>query len=68
MTSGDHERLLTVGEVAKLLGYTVQHTRALIRTGKLKGKKLGRDWAIREADMKDFLETRSSGPESPPKD
>jgi excisionase family DNA binding protein len=68
MAKANDNRLLMVGEVAAILGYTVQHTRVLIRTGKLKGRKLGRDWAVRETDVRDFVEKRSSRPESQPKD
>gem|GEM_PF-3436541 len=31
---------------AQALGYTLQHTRLLIRQGKLKAEKLGRDWLV----------------------
>ena len=37
---------VTVGEAATLLGYTTQHTRLLIREGKLPATKVGRDWIL----------------------
>jgi len=37
---------VTTKQAAKELGYTVQHTRLLIREGHLKAQKLGRDWLI----------------------
>lgn len=41
---------LTVSEVAARLGYSEQHTRLLLRQGKVRGAKIGRDWMIlREA-------------------
>lgn len=41
---------LTVRQAASRLGYTVQHTRLLIRHGRLAAVKLGRDWLVsREA-------------------
>lgn len=33
-------------EAANRLQYTVQHTRRLIREGKLNGEKFGRDWMV----------------------
>ena len=33
-------------EAANELGYTIQHTRFLIREGKLDAVKFGRDWMI----------------------
>jgi len=41
----------TVSQAASLLGYSVQHTRLLIRTGKLKAIKLGRDWLIPKQEL-----------------
>ncbi len=37
---------LSVNEVAKKLNYTVQHTRLLIRQGKIQADKIGRDWLV----------------------
>jgi excisionase family DNA binding protein len=41
-------------EAARLLGYTLQHTRLLIRTGQLKAIKFGRDWMIERKSITDF--------------
>lgn len=46
--------LLTTQQVAKLLGYTLQHVRLLIRQGKLSAFKLGRDWVIRNDEVERF--------------
>jgi excisionase family DNA binding protein len=40
------EDFMTAKEAAKTLGYTVQHTRLLVRQGQLKANKFGRDWLI----------------------
>ncbi len=56
----NNDRFLTVGEASRLLGYTPQHTRLLLRTGKLRGSKIGRDWAVREADVRAYSAGRSS--------
>ena len=37
---------MTTPEVSKTLGYTIQHTRRLVREGRLQGAKIGRDWMI----------------------
>lgn len=54
----NRETLLTIREAAKALGYSPQHTRLLIRTGKLRGMKMGRDWAINESDVRAFAARR----------
>ena len=41
-------------EAAKILGYTLQHTRLLIRTGQLKAVKFGRDWMIERKSITDL--------------
>jgi len=43
---------MTTFEAAKKLGITPQRVRAMIETGRLGGKKIGRDWWITEADIK----------------
>ena len=37
---------MSTKDAARALGYTVQHTRLLIREGKLQAEKLGRDWLV----------------------
>ena len=39
-------QFLTVSEVALRLGFTEQHIRLLLRQGKLRGRKIGRDWMV----------------------
>lgn len=43
-----------VREAAKLLGYTYQHTRLLLRQGKLRGNKIGRDWVVLREDVAEY--------------
>lgn len=38
---------VTANEAAERLEYRVQHIRRLLKTGKLEGAKLGRDWIVR---------------------
>jgi DNA adenine methylase len=37
---------LRTQDAARLLGYTAQHTRLLVRQGKIRAEKLGRDWLV----------------------
>jgi excisionase family DNA binding protein len=37
---------MTTSEASETLGYTIQHTRHLVREGRLRGAKIGRDWLI----------------------
>jgi excisionase family DNA binding protein len=41
-----NDTYMTTKEAAEKLGYTTQHTRLLIRQGKLEGSKFGRDWMV----------------------
>lgn len=47
--------ILTTAEAAEILGYTVQHTRLLIRLKKLTAMKMGRDWLINRSDLNRIL-------------
>ncbi|MFL6335842.1 MAG: helix-turn-helix domain-containing protein [Pyrinomonadaceae bacterium] len=44
--------LLTTKEVAVRLGVTIQRVQALIQDGRLPASKLGRDYVIKEQDLK----------------
>lgn len=45
------EQLLNTTEAAEKLGVSVRRVRALIEEGKLKAKKLGRDYIIAQSDL-----------------
>lgn len=51
-------------EAAKILGYTLQHTRLLIRTGQLKAVKFGRDWMIERKSITDLRNPKDFNRES----
>ena len=53
-------RLLTTPEVAKKLGVTVSRVQALINEHRLPAQKLGRDFMIREGDLR-LVSTRQAG-------
>ena len=42
----DEPDLITVAEAAELLGYSLEHTRILLRNHQIHGTKIGRDWMI----------------------
>lgn len=46
--------LVSTADAARKLGYTLQHTRLLIRQGRLPALKLGRDWVIQRGTLSDF--------------
>ena len=43
---GISQQLITTQEAAENLGYTIQHTRLLIRRGQIEATKFGRDWLV----------------------
>lgn len=60
---GISQELITTREAAENLGYTIQHTRLLIRRGQIEATKFGRDWlVVRESvvEYKTNGATRSS--------
>jgi excisionase family DNA binding protein len=48
-------RTYTVEQVAELLQVTIGTVRALARTGRLHGKKVGRHWRFTDAHLAEFL-------------
>jgi len=48
------DKRLTVNEVAERLGCTTAHVRLLLKEGKLRGEKFGRDWMISSLDFTAF--------------
>lgn len=62
MSNGSNIELMTTIEVSETLGYTVQHIRLLIRQGRLKGSKIGRDWMILRESVVDYLTRQNMAP------
>ena len=52
--------MLTTKEVADRLGITMRRVQALVQTGKLPAQKFGRDYMIKEKDLK-LVENRKVG-------
>ncbi len=58
----DDNELYTTKDVARLAGLTDDsHIRRLLIDGKLKGRKLGRQWVVSGRDLKDWLVSREQG-------
>lgn len=53
---------MTTSEASKALGYTIQHIRLLVRQGRLRGSKIGRDWMILRESVVDHLTRREMAP------
>jgi len=54
--------LMTVSEAARVLGYTVQHARLLLRQGRLRGSKIGRDWMVIRESVAEYNVRKASIP------
>ncbi len=57
--------LLTTAEVAIRLGVTIKRVQAMIRDGRLPAEKLGRDYVIREQDLKLVADRKPGRPKKP---
>lgn len=49
------DEIYTVADVARALRVGPQMVRALLRAGSLKGRKYGREWAVRSVDVRAIL-------------
>lgn len=47
--------LLTLREAAELSPYSADYLNLLVRKGKIRATKIGRDWVITKADLFDYL-------------
>ena len=57
-----HEPLLTIAEVAELIGCSEKTVRRWIGSGRLVARKLGRQWRIHPADYRTFLDAGAPEP------
>jgi excisionase family DNA binding protein len=46
------DRLIGTRQASEILGFTQDHMRLLLRTGKIKGVKIGKVWRIPESEIK----------------
>ncbi|MGI8468974.1 MAG: helix-turn-helix domain-containing protein [Pyrinomonadaceae bacterium] len=61
----ENDKLLSVKEVAQILGVNHQRVQALISQGRLPAQKIGNSYVIKESDLQ-LVEDRPTG--RPPKD
>ena len=52
------KELLTLSQVATAYGYSGDYLRRLAEKGRLRARKLGRNWLTTADDMEAFLESR----------
>jgi excisionase family DNA binding protein len=52
---GSNPELLSLKEAAELSPYSADYLNLLARKGKLKARKIGRDWLITRADLFEYL-------------
>lgn len=57
--------LITSQKAAKHLGCSVQHVRLLIKSGRIQGEKIGRDWFVGEETVKEYAKHRYEAPPRP---
>ena len=62
------ERHLTTEQVANILQIHPFTVLKLLKTGKLRGAKIGRVYRIKESDVHEFLEQRTVGGATPKKE
>jgi excisionase family DNA binding protein len=49
------ENLIGIEEASVYTGFTTRHIRLLLNRGKIKGKKIGRDWVTTKAEIDKYL-------------
>jgi excisionase family DNA binding protein len=54
----DDDDLLTLSQAADSYGYSGDYLRRLAEKGRLRARKLGRNWLTTSDDMKTFIESR----------
>lgn len=52
------EKYYSTEDVAEILGFKEKTVREWLRTGKLKGKKVGRLWRVKESDLEKFINSK----------
>lgn len=54
----DKDDLLTLSQAAESYGFSSDYLRRLAEKGRLKARKLGRNWLTTSDDMETFIESR----------
>ena len=53
---------ITTAEARFLTGYNAEHIRRLVRSGKVKAKKWGKEWMVEKNSLLAYLESEGRGP------
>jgi excisionase family DNA binding protein len=61
------EEWITTLEAKSLTGYNSEHIRRLVRAGKVKAKKWGREWMVEKNSLLAYVESEGRGPRIPSK-
>ncbi len=62
--TGSGPELLSLKEAAELSPYSPDYLNLLARKGKLKARKIGRDWLVARGDLLDYLKKQHLDSES----
>ncbi len=54
----DRDELISLAEAAERSGFDQDYLRQLIHRGRLKAKKVGRDWLTTSRDIEDYIASR----------
>jgi len=65
MLEGKSEEWITTIEAKSLTKYNAEHIRRLVRAGKIKAKKWGKEWMVEKNSLLSYLENDGRGPRIP---
>ena len=51
----EREELISLSEAAAISGFTLKHLGLLARTGKLRARKIGRNWVTTREALEEYL-------------
>jgi excisionase family DNA binding protein len=54
----DDQELITISEAAQRFGLSPQYLRDIARSGRLKARKIGRDWLTTAVDVEIYIQSR----------
>jgi len=54
----DPQELITITEAARRFGLSPQYLRDIARSGRLRARKMGRDWLTTPADVEIYIQSR----------
>ena len=57
MTPSLKENLITTKEAGEISGYTADYLSRLVRSGKIKGERVGHSWLLERQSLQGFLDT-----------